>query len=99
MDDLLPIGSVVLLRGGMKKVMICGRLQRQESTNKVWDYSACLYPEGIIDPQNLYLFNNDSIDRLYFIGMQDAEELEFRRILLEHMSEIGEAERAVGENA
>jgi hypothetical protein len=98
MDDLLPIGSVVLLRGGMKKVMIIGRLQRQEITNKVWDYSGCLYPEGIIDPQNMYLFNNDSIDRLYFVGMQDAEELEFRRILLEHLNEIGEAERAVSEN-
>jgi len=26
-QDLLPIGSVVLLKGGNKRVMICGRIQ------------------------------------------------------------------------
>lgn len=95
MNDYLPIGSVVQLRGGLKKVMICGRLQKQTDTGKVWDYSACLYPEGIIDPQQMYLFDNDSIDRLYFVGMQDGEELEFRRYLIEEVA--GKPE--TGENA
>lgn len=89
MNEYLPLGSVVQLRGGLKKVMICGRLQQQTGTEIVWDYSACLYPEGIINPQELYLFNNDSIDRLYFVGMQDAEELEFRRYLAEEFSAQG----------
>lgn len=45
--NLLPIGSVVLLRGGEKRLMICGRIQTRAGSDKVYDYSACLYPEGI----------------------------------------------------
>lgn len=84
MKEYLPIGSVVLLKNGSKKVMICGRVQRQVDNDVIWDYSACLYPEGMIDANQLYLFNNEDIDRLYFIGMQDAEELEYRRYLSEN---------------
>jgi len=88
-DDLLPIGSVVQLHEGEKKVMICGRLQQQADTGTVWDYSACLYPEGIIDPNELYLFDNESIERLYYVGMQDGEEFAFRQFLLgEALAEI-----------
>ncbi|WP_374018205.1 DUF4176 domain-containing protein [Paenibacillus thiaminolyticus] len=47
---LLPNGSVVLLKGGKKRVMIYGRLQKTGDTDKLWDYIACLYPEGNIDP-------------------------------------------------
>lgn len=78
MKKYLPIGSVVLLKGGNKRVMIVGRIQIRMEDKKVYDYSACLYPEGIIDPKQLYLFNNEDIDMVYFIGMQDAEELKFR---------------------
>ena len=48
--DLLPIGSVVLLKGGDKKIMVCGRIQAKEGENTIYDYSACYYPEGIVDP-------------------------------------------------
>jgi len=85
--DYLPIGSVVLLSQGTKKVMICGRFQQQTDTGVIWDYSACLYPEGIIDPSQMYLFNNEDVDRVYFIGFQDAEELEFRQFLVEQAQE------------
>ena len=85
--DYLPIGSVVLLTKGTKKVMICGRFQQQTDSGVVWDYSACLYPEGIIDSSQMYLFNNADVDRVYFIGFQDAEELEFRQYLIEQSSE------------
>ena len=60
-EKLLPIGSVVLLKESNKRVMIVGRLQRQMGTEKVWDYSACFYPEGILDPQKMFLFNHDQI--------------------------------------
>lgn len=89
MNEYLPIGSVVLLNGGTKKVMIIGRLQRQTDNGQIWDYSACLYPEGLLDPNELYLFNNEDIDRLYFIGMQDAEELEYRNYLAETAENLG----------
>ncbi|MBQ9459279.1 MAG: DUF4176 domain-containing protein [Oscillospiraceae bacterium] len=77
MKKYLPIGSVVLLKDSQKRIMIVGVKQRQEDSDKVWDYSACLFPEGIIDPDKLYLFDAEQIERLYFIGLQDGESLAF----------------------
>lgn len=77
MKKFLPIGSVVLLRGSQKRVMIIGVKQKQTGTDKIWDYSGCLYPEGVIDPSRLYLFDSEQIERLYFIGLQDGEGLNF----------------------
>ncbi len=86
MNNLLPLGSVVLLKGGKKRVMICGRMQTRVQDNMMFDYSACLYPEGIIDPKKLYLFNNEDIDMVYFVGMQDTEEFEFRARIEEELN-------------
>ncbi len=77
MKKYLPIGSVVLLKDSTKRIMIVGLRQRQAGTDKVWDYSGCLFPEGIIDPDRLYLFDTEQIQRLYFVGLQDGESLEF----------------------
>lgn len=77
MDKYLPIGSVVLLKNGSKRVMIYGRKQIHIETNKEWDYLACLYPEGNINEEFMYLFNHDQIDKVYFLGYRDDEELQF----------------------
>lgn len=77
MKKFLPIGSVVLLKGSKKRVMIIGVKQKQVGTDKIWDYSGCLYPEGVVDPNRLYLFDTEQIERLYFIGLQDGEGLNF----------------------
>jgi|GEM_PF-607493 len=77
MKKFLPIGSVVLLKESQKRIMIVGVKQKQANSDKVWDYSACLYPEGILDPEKLFLFDTEQIERLYFIGLQDGEGLAF----------------------
>ncbi len=82
----LPIGSVVLLKDSQKRIMIVGVKQKQVDSDKVWDYSACLYPEGIIDPDRLFLFDTEQIERLYFVGMQDGEGLAY----LEQLSHLDE---------
>ena len=79
--NLLPIGSVVLIKGGEKRVMVCGRIQTKAGEDTIYDYSACLYPEGIIDPSHMYFFNNDSIERIFFVGFQDPEELEMQEMI------------------
>ena len=51
----LPIGSVVRLKKGKKRLMITGFLpieHNEKGEKNVWDYSACLYPEGVITPTN-----------------------------------------------
>ena len=40
------IGTVVLLKNSDRALMIYGRMQRQQTSGKVFDYVACLYPEG-----------------------------------------------------
>lgn len=82
MKNLLPIGSVVLLKGSTRRVMITGRVQRQEGTEKIWDYCACLYPVGIIDPRQMFLFNHEQIEAVFFIGFQDKEELDYKKEVL-----------------
>ena len=85
--NLLPIGSVVLLTGGDKRVMICGRIQAKDGDETIYDYSACYYPEGVVDPTSMFFFNKDAIDTVYFLGFQDKEELEFRATVLDNLGE------------
>ena len=80
-DKYMPIGSVVLLEGGKKRVMIMGRGQRDAATDKAWDYLACPYPEGFLGEDFAYLFNHEQIARVFFIGFQDGEELAFNERL------------------
>ncbi|BAL00619.1 hypothetical protein OBV_34200 [Oscillibacter valericigenes Sjm18-20] len=93
MKDLLPLGSVVLLKGGKKRVMICGRIQRKAGEQKLYDYCACFYPEGIIDPKELYLFNNEDISKVFFMGMQDQEEFEFRGFIDKRLKEMDQTDK------
>lgn len=86
--NLLPIGSVVLLNGGDKKIMICGRIQAKEGEDKIYDYSACYYPEGIVDPSSMFFFDRDAIDTVYFLGFQDKDEIEFRGNVLDKLGEL-----------
>ncbi len=90
MPELLPLGSVVTLINGEKKIMIAGRFQRHEKTKKIYDYSAVLWPEGYIDSTHLYLFDHKDIDRLYYIGLQNEEEFLFRSILEDEYEKIGQ---------
>lgn len=80
--EFLPVGSVVLLKGGTKRVMITGFCSiDKENSDKVYDYTGCLYPEGIINSSELSLFDNDQIDKVYFRGFVDKEEEDFKRNL------------------
>lgn len=83
MKDFLPIGSVVQLKNAEKKLMICGRVQIEEPDGQLFDYSACLYPEGMLSPNKVYLFNQEDIVRVYSLGLQDEEELELKEKIKE----------------
>ena len=47
-DKYLPMGTVVILKKGSKKLMIFGRKQMDTATQKEYDYISYLYPEGNI---------------------------------------------------
>lgn len=90
LKELLPIGTVVTLHQGTKKLMIIGRIQREKTTGKIYDYAACLWPEGSIDTQHFYLFNTEDVHILYHIGLQSVEEFRFRSILDEQIKKLEE---------
>ena len=90
MDDLdknvkyLPIGTVVMLRNGKKRVMITGFCCSDKSKpDTTYDYSGCLYPEGIITSDQNLVFNHDQIEKIYALGFADEEEKEFKERLIE----------------
>ena len=81
LKNLLPLGSIVTLKHGKKRIMIIGRVQEHAQSKKIYDYSAVYYPEGLIDVKELFLFQQEDIEQVFFIGMQDMEEFTFRTYL------------------
>lgn len=87
MKKYLPLGTVVSLKKAQDaKFVIIGR--SQVADGKLYDYSACLYPQGYTGADHLYAFNNEDVDMLYFIGMQNDEEFAFRQALVEAEEEL-----------
>lgn len=83
MEKYLPIGSVVMLKGGTKRVMVTGFCTvPNEDKEKVYDYSGCLYPEGVISTEQVLLFNHSDIEKIYYLGYIDDEEKKFKERLL-----------------
>jgi len=70
--NLLPLGSIVLLKGGDKKLMIYGRCQLAADSNAEFDYVACLWPEGNLNVEYTYLFNGSDIETVVHCGYSDA---------------------------
>lgn len=81
-EKFLPIGSVVILEGGAKKIMITGFCSISEmDRTQVYDYSGCIYPEGYLSSNQICLFNHDQIEKVFFTGYESEEEKEFKKSL------------------
>ena len=86
--NILPLGSVITLKKGRKKLMIIGRIQQERSSGILYDYAAVLYPEGILDASELYMFQGEDIDRIYHVGLQEEEEFAFRSYMEQKLKEL-----------
>lgn len=80
----LPLGTVVLLKGAKKKVMITGYLPVDKNKKNVYDYLACIWPIGYLDSETMLAFNEDVINNVYFVGCSDEEQKEFAKELSPH---------------
>ena len=92
-NKFLTIGSVVLLKDAEKRLMITGRLVTREDDNQIYDYTGCLFPEGITSSTEMYFFNNENIGKIYFVGLQDEEEFAYQ----EYLENLGELEVVDGQ--
>lgn len=72
-NELLPIGSVVLLKNATKRLMVYGVGQTDESENVEYDYIGVMYPEGNMGEGTQFLFNHSDIDTIVFRGYEDEE--------------------------
>ncbi len=76
--DLLPIGSVVMLKNAEKPLMIYGIKQLDTDNAEVeYDYIGVLYPEGNIGSDFQYLFNHADIEQVLFKGYVSDEWTQF----------------------
>ena len=76
--DLLPIGSVVLLEGGKKRVMIYGVRQIEQETQEEYDY---------IGQGSQFVFNHDKIQEVFFKGYEDEERQDFIQRLSDYYAQ------------
>ena len=82
MEKYLPLGSVVLLNGAKKRVMIIGfMVSSQGAEGKVFDYMGCVFPEGVISSEQSLVFNHNQIGQVFCLGYSDDEEKKFRNKL------------------
>ena len=78
-EKYLPVGTVVLLANGSKRVMINGFCTMDANKpDKIYDYSGVLFPEGSLSSDQTLLFDHSQIVRVDHYGLEDQEEKEFK---------------------
>ena len=76
-EKYLPIGTVVLLKEATKRLMITGYCSSQPTTpDIIYDYVACLFPEGNLAGDDVALFNHEQIGSIAYMGLADDEYVE-----------------------
>jgi hypothetical protein len=96
-ERILPLGSVVLLKDGVQKLLVVGRgavySNQETGEDEFNDYMAVLYPAGM-NPESTIFFNQDDIDKVIFSGFVDDDETRFLEIYAEWKEQLErEAER------
>lgn len=90
-EKFLPLGTIVLLKNGSKRIMINGFCAVDPNKpEKMFDYSGVLFPEGALSSDQALLFDHEQIERIDHIGLEDDEEKKFKiklNMLLEKMQE------------
>lgn len=76
-NELLPIGSIVLLKDGTKKLMVFGVRQTDERSGREYDYAGVVYPEGNLGGDTWFLFDHGDIAEVIFRGYEDEERTAF----------------------
>ncbi len=88
LEKYLPIGTVVILKGGTKRIMITGFCCMDEKhPEKMYDYCGLLYPEGYVLKNQMLLFDHDKIEKIFYLGLNDDENKKFHANLKEYLKQ------------
>lgn len=83
-EKYLPLGSIVLLDGGKKELMITGYcMETPEKPGKTFDYCGCIHPEGVIRSDVICVFDHSQIKEILFIGYNNEKSSNFIKKLQE----------------
>lgn len=73
-ENMLPVGSVVLLKNAVKKTVIIGYMQIGErDKTKLHDYVGIMYPFGTLGVESQFLFDHKDIQDIIFTGYKNSE--------------------------
>ena len=86
--NYIPLGSVVLLEGGIQKLLVISRGLRVSNNGEefFFDYGGVLYPQGLTGDRMAY-FNHKNIAKVVFEGYDDEES----RIVSDNINKFLEA--------
>ena len=79
MNELYPIGTIVLLQNSTKRILIIGYLPQEYNGSTIYDYSGVPFPEGMIDSRKILLFNHVQIDKVCHESIKDEETANFMK--------------------
>ena len=76
----LPLGSIVILNGGVQKLMIISRAMLIPIQNKqyLFEYGGCVYPQGLVSDRVFY-FNTEDISEVVFEGFSDEDDVRMNK--------------------
>ena len=109
--EFLPIGTVVLLKGGKRELMIMSycimpngdvydKTGKIDAKGKIYDYGACFYPEGMVTSDQLFAFNHEQIEKVCFKGYETENQKELSKVLnggLEELNKQKEEKKEEGQ--
>ena len=98
-SKFLPIGTVVLLKGGKRELMITSycimpsgdvydKNGKVDVTGQVFDYGACFYPEGIVTSDQLFACNHEQIERVCYMGYKTQQQIDVSNMLKSGLEEM-----------
>lgn len=88
-DKYLPIGTVVMLKGASKKLMITGYCAVPGNNQSImFDYAGCMFPEGFLSSSQTALFNHSQIEQVFYSGYENEEEQVFNEKILDMIQAI-----------
>ncbi|HAB65733.1 MAG TPA: hypothetical protein DCE23_00050 [Firmicutes bacterium] len=76
-ERFLPIGTVVLLEGATKPIMITGFCAvTKDMPDKTFDYRGCPWPEGVLESSGVALFDHSQIKEILHMGFKNDESID-----------------------
>lgn len=95
-DRLLPLGTIVYLREGSAKMVIIGRgnlIGEEGDKPMLFDYTGVPYPVGFVGTEQIFYFNAEHVDEVFFEGFTDKDDERASKMIAEwKVSNVGNYE-------